>query len=194
MLTGAVLALVPAGCASWSYDAVQPGQVPREYEYRLPAAATQRTPLGLCYVSRDLTGRSDVIVLLVTADRRLAGKFHAERVVLRLGPRVQRSYRLRGLVDPGLLGAGRAGPLDVLRAVLSDLVQAEAQASVRQAHHEVAAGLARLIERWPAAELDPAHAEALREALEGVAPGGQAGISITPAGWYSIVYESASPG
>ena len=193
--TAAVLPLLIAivGCGNssthWGYDRIRIGQSPGQYERVLPTADTRRTQLGLCYLGRGALGATDAIVVLLTPDRRVAGKLHARWTQRNYGFKSELRYRLRGEVDPLLADLRTTGPIDVLRMIASDLVNYQGEQLAREAHHWVAAGLVRMIQPWPHVRdvgLDEAK---LREALERVPGGGAVRLGLDGAGVYRFEYE-----
>ncbi len=184
-----VVALLLAGCVDVNYDRIALGATPKEYARVLPDEQTRRTDLGLCYVGRDMSGRTDAIVVLLTPDRRVSCKVQASYFERNLGFRVDRGYRLRGELDPQLAETQSAGPIDTLRAVASDLMAYRGERLSQDAHSWVAAGLVRLIQRWPNV-VDPGlETHQLSELFERVAGGGVARISVDARGVYRFEYE-----
>lgn len=180
--------LLQSGCAAWSYEHVQLGQELREYERAFPEGKTRRTKSALCYLERDLTGRTDAVVLLLTRNRVIAGKLHAVHVERRLGFQHDSSYRLRGELDPRLARLQGTGPIDTLRAVADELTGNDGTNFIHEANGWVAGGLVRLIQRWPeVGDAGPAFPR-LTEVLEQIPLGGRAQIAITPDGTYEIEY------
>jgi hypothetical protein len=178
------------GCASWSFDNIKMGQAVRESQRLLPVDKTRRTDIGFCYVDRGLTGRTDAVVVLLTKDLTVAGKLQASHAKRNMGWLSEEAYVLRGVVDPVAMQLNATGPVDTLRAVTDDLVQAMDDNFVRDAHGWVAAGLARLIQRWPHMGIEPGGGDPeLMEMLQRVPAGGTAMMRVTPEGYYELEYR-----
>jgi hypothetical protein len=194
-LPGLLVALWAAGgCADWSYDRVQLGQTPREYESIFDSTAARRTELGICVLQREASGRTDAVVLLLTNDRRIAGKIQSSYQEQNWVLWGERTYRLRGELDPHLYALRSAGPLDSLRAIAGDLVRYEGEKLATDAHDWIAAGLVRLVQRWPNATDTGVPPGRLSELLERVPGGGEAQISVDPAGTYHFAYTFRATG
>lgn len=181
-------ALLQTGCADWSYDRVQLRQQVREYERLFPEGQSQRTDSTLCFFETGNLGRTDAIVLLLTRDRRVAGKLQATYVEHNYGFRVDTGYVLRGELDPALSELSATGPVDTLRAVADELTGGEADQFVRDAHGWVAAGLVRLVQRWPHAGDEGPAFPRLTAMLERVPADGTARITVDPRGVYLLEY------
>lgn len=190
LLIGAALVL-PAlcGCASWTYSQLRLGQRPQDYERVLPADRARRTSTGVCAYQQNALGDSEAIVVLLTSDRRIAGKLRATRVKARWGQAFD-AYALTGELDRELYDAQETGPLDTLRALAGELADYSGERLAAQAHELAAAGLIRLVQRWPhALDLGVREARAA-ELLELAAGGGEAGLSVGVDGvfrfWYRV--------
>jgi len=189
MLVGAATLLT--GCAELCYNQVQLGQEQRAYQRAFPDAATRRSTSGLCYLEKDGFGRTDAAVLLLTADRRVAGKFYALHIERKLGEQVETSYQLRGELDPTLLKLNATGPLDALRAIADDLTTTDGDTFVREAHGWIAAGVMRLVQHWPhVGDEGPAFTR-LTAMLERIPAGGVARITVDPRGVYLVEYTQS---
>lgn len=169
-----------SGCAAWSYENIKLGQTPSEYSRALPEAGRVQTEIGLCSLYRRestrLWGsdhadrRTESIVLLLTADRRVAGKFRAvtrekSGGILPLG---KSSYELAGELSPDLYGTSGATTTDTIRALVADLMDTIQPKVAVDAHSLVAGGLVRLV--WPETE-DPGISEGMLEELLKLVPG-----------------------
>jgi len=188
---GGLLLLVPLieGCADLSYEGITLGMRQAECARRLEGESVQRTDLGLCAVRTDLTGRTDTLVALVSREGVVTGKLQAtfRPADLRWGRPA--AYRLRGQLDPASSALGATGPVDSLRAILDDLASYRGPRSVMQAHAWVAAGLVRMIERWPhVGELASAYPH-LTDILEQVSGGGESRLRVDRQGVYWFEYE-----
>lgn len=182
--------MAPLGCAEFSYNRIQLGQEQREYEPAFPADKTRRTPATVCYLETRL-GHTDAMVVLLTRDRRVAGKLHAMHSERDFGFPAETHYRLRGEIDPTLVRLGATGPIDVLRAVADELTAAHADAYVREAHGWVAGGLVRLVQHWPhGGDAGPAVTR-LSDILERIPSGGEARITVAGTGRFLIEYAHA---
>ncbi len=185
--------LLPAGCAQWSYDHVQLGQEHRQYERTFPEGGVHRTETTLSYLARDWFGRTDAIVLLLTKDRRVAGKLQATHFERNYGFKTDTGYVLRGEIDPTLAAVGAAGPIDALRAIADELTSPDGDTVSRQTRAWVAAGLVRLMQRWPhVGDEGPAFTR-LTEMLERVAGGGVGRIAVDERGAYVLDYTVGTP-
>jgi hypothetical protein len=176
------------GCAELCYDRVQLGQEQRAYRSVFPDDNTRRSATGVCYCEKDGFGRTDAAVLLLTGDRRVAGKFYALYLERKTGLQAETSYRLRGELDPELLKLSATGPIDMLRAIADELTTAEGDTFVREAHGWIAAGLLRLMQRWPHVGDEGPAVTRLTEMLERIPAGGVARVAIDPRGVYTIEY------
>ncbi|MCK4341512.1 MAG: hypothetical protein KAY37_07315 [Phycisphaerae bacterium] len=184
----ALAALLPAGCANWSYGRVQLGQHLREYERVFPEGKSRRTERTLCFLEQDYMGRTDAVVVLLTRDRQVCGKLHATNFRRKYGLKVETGFILRGEVDPVLARYSGTGPIDMLRAIADDLTSDMPDSFTREAHGWVAAGLVRLIQRWPHLGDEGPAFPRLTDMLERVPGGGRAGITVDPQGVYVLEY------
>lgn len=179
-----------SGCARMTYDRFQPGQAPTEYDRLLPESSTRRTPVGLCHLSRDAFGKTEAIVILLADDRRVAGKLLVENIQRDWTLPRQRSFTLRGEIDPELYDVGSVAPLDVLRLVNLDLSDAIGEDQlVREAHSWIAAGLVRLMQRFPEVEDVGVPVELLPELLERAPIEGAATLGFAPDGDLAFSYD-----
>lgn len=185
----AMTASLAGGCANWSYDRVRLGMTQSECERQLPAESLWRTELGFCHRTTDIAGRTDALVILLGRDQRVAGKLQATRYPSqqRWGP--ERGFLLRGEIDPVATGLEATGPVDALRAVAADLADYQGAKPALDAHALVAAGLVRLVERWP--HVGPAGASfpRLAEALDVVPGGGEGLLRVDARGIYFFEYR-----
>lgn len=184
----AILALPVGGCAEIAYDQLRLGQAPREYDRVLPSDASRRTHLGLCYLSADGMGRTDAILVLLGPDRSLAAKIAATGFERNWGTHVERGYRVRGEIDPQRIEARGAAPLDALRQIAGDLARYDGEKLARESHAWVAAGLVRLLQRFPNVSDVGVESRRLHDLLERVGGGGRATLTIDPAGVYHFEY------
>lgn len=177
----AALLLIPCiaaltGCAAWSYDRIRLGAPRSDYEAVLPREQTRLTDLGICSLLSK-RGRSDAFLILVTADRRVAGKVWATNEERGLLTWTERGFRLRGELDAGLLGAQEAGPIDTLRLLASQVGDYRGEKLAMDAHAWITAGLVRLIQCWPNVMDTGVSTERLTETLDRVPGGGQGTLS-----------------
>ncbi len=177
------------GCIQWSYERIQIGQSPQSYDRVLPAEGTLRTELGLTYVGREQPGRTDAIVVLLTSDRRVAGKFAATRYERDWGFKKESGYRLRGELDLRMANLEAVGAIDALRALIDDMTAYQGEKRARDAYAWVAAGLVRIMQRWPGTGDASAATAKLTEALENVPGGGAAQIGVDPRGLQHFDYQ-----
>ena len=118
------------------------------YQQAFPEERTRRTPAGFCYLEKDAFGRTDAVVVLLTADRRVAGKLHATYVE-RKGPfQPETTYALRGAGSGSSCGSAEPGRSTCCGRSPPTL-PAQGDTFVREAHGWVAAGLMRLVQHWP---------------------------------------------
>ena len=177
------------GCADLSYEGITLGMRQAECARRLEGESVQRTDLGFCAVRTDLAGRTDTLVILVSREGVVTGKLQA--TFCPADPRWGRppAFRLRGQLDPAASALGATGPVDSLRAILEDLAGYRGSRPAMQAHAWVAAGLVRMIERWPhVGELASAYPH-LTDTLEQVPGGGEARLGVDRQGVYWFQYE-----
>lgn len=184
-----VTVAVGAGCADLHYQRLALGQAPAAYERVLPAGDARRTDFGLCYASSDWTRRTDAIVVLSARDRRLAAKIQATHVHRDFGLRTETSFRLRGELDPKLADVASTGALDALRALLQQLQDYRGEKTAVEAHAWVAAGLVRLLQRWPNLSDQVQPAAGLSATLERVPAGGRAWLAVDERGAYLFEYR-----
>ena len=186
----APVALLLAGCANWSYEQIQLGQSPEDYARVLPAGTSRKTALGLCHLSRGRLGHTDALVVLLTSDRRVAAKLWARHSESdwRLG-RAECGFRLVGELDPELYAVTGSGPLDTLRAIAGQLTDYQGEKLARDAHAWVAAGLVRLLHRWPEVRDVGVSSQRLDELLELVPGGGTARLEVDARGIYHLEYD-----
>jgi hypothetical protein len=177
------------GCADWSYRQIQLGQPSDNYERVLPAETSRRTALGLCHLSEDGLGRTDAMVVLLTDDRRVAAKMWARHLEREWGWKTDRGFWLEGELEPELYGAQATGPLDTLRAIAGELTDYRGEKLALDAHAWVAAGLVRLIQRWPRVESTGVSSQRLSELFELVPGGGAARIEVNEQGIYRFEYK-----
>lgn len=184
------LATLATGCADAYYREFAVGKAPREYDRILPQETSLKTDLGLCHVSRDSFGRTDALVILLTPDRRVAGRFHAIDVKRTMaGTPMVRGYRLEGELDPRLCGIESVGPQDGLRSLLTQIGGYEGVKLALDAHAWVGGGLARIIRSWPGVSDLAFPAARLDELLERVPAGGSASLGADAKGIWTVRYE-----
>ena len=189
LLLAMLAGLLNAGCAQWSYSHIKLGQEPQDYERAFPAESARRTHLGLCSLCEDAFGRTDAVVVLLTRDRRVAGKVHATRFVRDYGFKRDEGFLLRGELDPQLAELQATGPIDVLRVIATDLAEYQGEKLAMEAHAWVAGGLVRLIQCWPHVNEVGIEAARLTELFELVPGGGEARIAVDQAGIYQFEYR-----
>lgn len=186
------LCVLLGGCIDASYDKLKIGQQPRDYDKTLPMEFTRRTDLGLAYLEKSSDGRTDAIVVLLTTDRRVAGKLHAIYVERGGLMGVQRGYRLTGQLDPYLAETSTAGPVDTLRSLVTELLSYRGERMAMDAHAWVAVGLVRLMQRWPGVTDVGVDTQPLTAWLEQVPGGGQGEIAVDSSGAYNFRYSTGS--
>lgn len=175
LLSAALLA--SAGCADWRYDEIRLRAAPREYATILAAQRTRQTPLGLAHLDRRSADRPEALLVVLSGDRRVAGKLQVLRSRRMTISGTRDVYELRGDLDAALIGAAEAGPVDALRLLLSELEILPREPLPRTVYGSIAAGLVRLLDRWPAATAPEVDRDALDEWLCEINPEGQADIS-----------------
>ncbi len=186
--------LLLPGCATYSYQQVALGDGPAAYDRKLPAENTRRTDLGLSYLHADRLGRTDAIVLLLTADRRVYAKLMTTHRVRDFGFRSDVAFLLRGEIDLKRGNLAEAGPFDAIRALRAELNAYDGERDVQQAYAWLSAGLARLLERWPHLRDPEPPEERLRPTLDRVPAGGYAGVSIDARGVLQVEYRVGDVG
>lgn len=176
----ATVGLTNCGCATWSYNNIQIGQAPREYERLLPAEQTRRTSLGLCYYDVDSLGREDVIMILVSHNRRVAGKLRVQFVPRVTDPSKPRGLIMEAEIAPSWLGGELPGPADLLRYLLTRLADYHADNTTMRAHGWVVAAAIRLLEAQPNVEPITSMPAMFQAELERVPTGGDARAQVEP--------------
>jgi len=187
-----VLLLIQAGCAGWSYDLVQIGMRQDQCRGKLAEDTFRRTDLGYCYF-REQPEQVEAVVILIGRDGQVAGKLHVRRINPGAWFRGPGSFRLRGELDVQRCVLDATGPIDALRAIADDLLGYHGTRPVAQAHAWVAAGLVRLMERWPHVGAQAAGYPQLTEVLERVPGGGVASVRINRQQVYSLEYTQDIP-
>jgi hypothetical protein len=178
------------GCADWSYDRMRIGMTQRECERAFAEDSFWRTDLGFCYLQvRPQAGRTDALVVLLARDQRVAGKLQATRFEPAGWLSRESGFRLRGELDPAAAALNATGPIDALRALVDDLTSYRGAKPALDAHAWVAAGLVRLMERWPHVGQEGPRNATLDDLLERVPGGGEARISVDRRGVYAFEYR-----
>lgn len=187
----AVLLLAVGGCADMEYDRLKIGQSVSEYERVLPESISRTTSLGRCCLRSDAQ-RTDATVALVSDDRRLYGKLQATSIDRNWLLGRERGFRLRGEIDVRLARMRGAGPIDALRAIAGDLTGYRGERVAMDAHAWVAAGIVRVLQRWPNVSdvgVDPGQ---LAELLERVPAGGRTDYTVDERGVLIFEYRHGS--
>lgn len=194
LLLSAVITLVCGGfgCTDFSYRSLQLGQSREKYDGALPTESSRRTDLGLCQYSKGPMGRTDAIVLMLSNDRRISAKIQAYALKRELGFKTESGFRLVGELDPKLYGTQGTGPVDTLRAVAISLLEYQGEALATQAYRFVAAGLVRLLERWPGLEELGIPVEQLEEVIDFAPGGGTSRIASDDNGVLRFEYEQGT--
>lgn len=185
------LILGAGGCAQFNYDRLKIGLTQREYEKILPAESTRRTEDRLCYLSSDGLGRTDAIIVVLARDHRLAARFHAVFVERYVGFKLASDYELTGEIDPKLADFSGTGPVDAVRTLYNQLAEYRGERLAADAHTWVAAGLLRVLQRWPHGREPYAEPAQLGSIVSRVAGGGTATIAVGPDGRYRITYSQS---
>ena len=193
LLLLAALPVSGAGCANWGYDRVQIGMTLQECERQLAEESYQRTTLGFCNLDPDRKNAAQTIVILLARNGRVAGKLRAAASAKAEWSGTRPGYRLTGEIDPRAADLDAAGPFDTLRAITLDLLSQDEASVVQHVYFKTAAGLARLMERWPHMEPAASAYPQLTEPLEQIPAGGRARISVDRRGVYSFEYEQDQP-
>lgn len=184
--------LLLSGCTQLAYEGVHLGQEQREYRTAFPEDQVRRTPTGSCYLERDPLGRTEAIVLLLTPDRRVAAKLRAVHTPPPAWLASGATYELHGEIDPQLLNLSATGPIDMLRAIADQLTTPGDDSFARDAQAWIAAGLVRLLQRWPSVTDEGPAITRLTEALGRVPGGGTAQVTIDPRGALLLHYLAAT--
>jgi hypothetical protein len=187
--------LILAGCTAMTYDRIRLGRTQDECRQLLDQEVFRSCDIGYSGIQQDPAGRTNALVVLLGRDGLVGGKLQATLATPGGVPLGQPSatgaalsFQLRGELDLAALALQGAGPLDVLRAVLSELAGQQTVQSAGAARELVAAGLVRLLERWP--QLNPASQfPELAETLERVPAHGDARLGVTPQGLFFLQYD-----
>lgn len=188
-----------SGCIDQSYSRLQLGMGPGDYDRLLPNQFTRRTDLGLAYFQQQSVTRDDAIAVLVAQDRRVAAKvqtttWYAQQAgwqgMLPTRTRGEvTGYELRGELDPKLAEVTASGPLDTLKLMIVDLAAYRGERSAMDSYRRVAAGLVRLVQRWPGVQDVGVDTTELTDVLAGIPGGGEARIAIDDDGVYRFEYR-----
>lgn len=191
VILGAMLASC-LGCSDWSYRQIRLGQSRAEYERVIPEG--RQTALGLCRLSTNALGDTSALVVLLTDDRRVAGKLEALSRRRDWGLTEEQSFSLHGELDPLLLHTQEAGPFDTLRLIASELLDYRGEKLATDAHAWIAAGLIRLMQRWPHVNDAAFDTSRIADTLDRVPGGGESRFSLDRAGVYRFeyLYKNAS--
>lgn len=190
LLTCAALALTVSGCASMHYDRIQLGMRPSQYEVLLPAGSVRRIPGASCYLSQEPDGALDAIIVLTNDIRLVGAKFHARRIGPPYRLPSEPAYTLVAAVQPALMNAAEAGPLDILRLIGLSIGELLGGPEILQARELVAPGLRRVMEAQPGLEVDPLP-NTTQDKVDRIAPpGGQSSCSRAEDGNVYIEYRS----
>ena len=184
ILTLALLTVL-TGCSNWTYRHLQIGQTPHEYRRVLPTINTDQTPATVCYLKRQGSDRRDALVVLLTVDRRLAGKLRASY----RQRKNEFTYRLDGKIDPRLYGTEDAGITNTLRALAIDLTEHPGRQLAVEVHTWVAAGIVRLLAESPETGDFGVSAQQLQKLFERVPAGGQSQLKRSEQGYIELEYK-----
>lgn len=177
------------GCASWNYDRIQLREPLPDLDSQFPRDEARKTSLGVAHLRNPNSPQAAAVVILVTLEKRVAAKFHAAQHQRDWGFSVERGYELAGQIDLELLAAKNPGPLAALRTIARQLAAYQGDPAAEHAHQLVAAGLVRIIQRWPDIEnLGPTSDQV--NALATLAPGGgRAALTMDLDGTFHISYR-----
>lgn len=194
----ALSAALLAGCADTTYKQLRLGQQRSEYDRIMPRESTRATDYGMAYLTHSAAkGRTDAIVVLVTPDRRIAGKIQAvvvERANWLLPGSTQRGFLLRGEIDPHIAQLEATGPVDTLRLVAADLIRYRGDRLATDSHAIVAGGLVRLMQAWPNVTDVGVDTARIAPVLEQIPAGGVTNIAVNSDGVYRFDYrQGAAP-
>lgn len=179
------------GCVGLSYDRLSLGAARNEYETAFPEEAARRSDKTVAYFEKSPLGEVEAVVVLISADRRVAGKLRvsAREPSSSFQPASTR-VQLIGEIDPRLAGYERVGPIDTLRAIAADLADNPADALTRDAHGWVSAALVRLLQRWPSVEDEGPAITQVQDYLDRVPAGGIATLTSDERGVFRVAYEA----
>lgn len=136
------------GCGKLTYDRVNIGMVPREYDRALDLDETTRTAHGLVQYSKSVTGQEVALLLTVADDRRISGKMRVSRAeASETWPPRDFYYILSAEFDTAMIGAADAGPIDALRLVTQKMSELPTERSSRRGQSLALAGLVRVLQR-----------------------------------------------
>jgi hypothetical protein len=191
----AATALLVSGCSTMTYDSVRLGLMQDDCRQLLDQEAFHSCDIGYTGIQQDAAGRTVALVVLLGRDGVVGGKLEATTTPPGGAPIAPPSataaaltFQLRGELDLDALALEGAGPLDTVRAMLSELADPQTIESAGAPRELVAAGLVRLLERWP--QLNPAAKYPhLADTLERVPARGAARLGITPQGFFSLAYD-----
>lgn len=183
--------LLACGCAGLTYDQIKLGQQLREFDRVFPEDRARRTESTVCFMEQSLGGQTEAVVVLITRDRRVSGKLHATHLDRQLGWTHETSYTLVGEIDPVVARLNSTGPADTLRAIADQLISIDADQSARDAHGWIAAGLVRLLQRWPHVGDEGPSFPKLPDLLERVPAGGKAQLSVDTRGAFLLEYTQS---
>lgn len=186
-LLGALLPVLLAsnGCTSgWGYDPIRLGMSADACARALPTGAFRRTTLGWARFERAANAAQRATVILLAPDGRVAAKFTA-----RAKPAAN-AYVLDGQFSPPDLALGEARVPDALHALLAELLDYEDAEWTRRAHHLVAAGLVRMLERLPGAHATAWELSAVADSLPAVPRAGECTLVVHPAAIVQLRYSA----
>jgi hypothetical protein len=182
-IAAATAIVLLSGCADLTYDRVRLGLAPREYDRVLDTQRSSWTEAGLVEYQRDADGDATALVLLLSDDRRIAGKIQVTRKDSELElPLLRRGYELRGELDARLYGLGDVGPVDTLRLLTQRLCAFPTERGARNGHLLAAAGLVRILELQANVEDIGISADQRRELAAQAPSGGVAHLALDPDG------------
>jgi len=185
------LPLMATGCAGLTYEQIKLGEQLRTYDRVFPEDRARRTENTVCFMESDLTGKTEAVVVLVTRDRRVAGKLHATHVDRQLGLTRETSYTLVGEIDPVVAKLNSTGPADTLRAIVDQLISVDSDQTAREAHGWVAVGLVRLLQRWPHVGDEGPSFPKLPDLLDRVPADGIARLAVDGRGMFLLEYTQS---
>lgn len=181
--------LLLSGCSQLTYGNVKLRESPQQYEKKLPSEQSRRTSVGLTYYNQSWDGKTEAIVVLLSTDRRVAGKIMATRTEPKPMMLQSGTFTLVGELDPELYDMRSTGPIDTLRVIARSLSEYRGEKLATDAHNLVTAGLVRLMQRWPRVEDVGVTAERLPSLFALAGGTGAASISVDSKGVYHFEYR-----
>lgn len=193
VVAAAVLLLaLGAGCTRISFERLQLGAEPKDYETAFPRVDMRRTDLGLAYLTESKQGQTDAVALLIGLDRRLIGKLRLTAVDRDWTMPPQQGVKLVGELDARRYGVAELSPTEALLVVMSDLLTETTTPRAREAHDWLEAGVLRVYERISESPPPDYIAKAVEPLRDRVLEGGDGDVIRAETGVMYIRYEAGA--